>query len=64
MDDISSNIVINLRLKRVIRNINDMNQLQLNEMDLDEFTREELYVIIKAYNEVTKYILEYIENQF
>ncbi len=64
MDDISSNIVINLRLKRVIRNINDMNHMQLNEMDLDEFTREELYVIIKAYNEVTKYILEYIANHF
>ncbi len=59
-----NNISSNEKLKLIIRNINDLSYIDVGELNLDDFTREELYKIIKTYNEVLKYVLEFIETHF
>jgi hypothetical protein len=61
MNDISSNNM-SMKLRLIIRNINDLIRIEYNDLNLDEFTREELYIIIETYRYVANYNIGYIEN--
>jgi hypothetical protein len=48
-------------ISRIIRNIRDIHRVEINEIHLNNLTREQLYIIIKTYEESFNYMIEFLE---
>jgi hypothetical protein len=45
----------------IIRNIRDLHIVEINEIQLSNLTREQLYIIIKTYEGSYNYLINFLE---